>query len=318
MGKLLIDMTLSPDVASLGGLHTTTTTYASSGVPSTFAPGSGSSTSAREFMTGSTGPVQTGAAAFSNNTGTFGDRAGAAATTAAATIPAGLAGLAPSHTHEQSASRKEFDGLAPSHTHEPVTTGTGPLAGLNSSEANNTHEPSSPLKALAQATSPILGSTAGTTTSAAHIDAKTVGSAHHEPADALKSLAAATSPVLGSTAGSTTEKAHHEIENVGHTPAQPLKELANSTSSSLGLGSSTGVKTGNATPATANTTTTESHGLAETVTLAGTSVLGALGAAATGFLQGANEVVHNATGVDLLHGDPVSLGLIILIRCHGG
>jgi len=274
-------------------------------------------------MTGSTGPVQTGATAFSNNTGSFSDRAGAAgvaATTAAATaIPAGLAGLAPSHTHEQSASRKEFEGLAPSHTHEPATTGSGPLAGLNSSDANNTHEPSSPLKALAQATSPILGSTAGTTTSAAHIDAKTVGSAHHEPADALKSLAAATSPVLGSTAGSTTEKAHHEIENVGHTPAQPLKELAHSTSSSLGLGSSiTGAKTGNATPAAANTTTTESHGLAETVTLAGTSVLGALTVAATGLLQGANEVVHNATGVDLLHGDPVSSVVLPANRCHRG
>jgi len=201
---------------------------------------------------------------------------------------------------------------------------TGPTTISNNASAetgSHHHEPSAPLKELAVATSPVLGSNAGVTNNAAHLAAKETGekiSAHHDPADALKELADATKPVFGSTAGSTTAHAHEEIKAIDQTPAQPLKELANATAP---FGSSTTTShaaadkvressTSGANVPTSAQTTEHHEGLAETVSHFGTSALAALGAAATGLVVGANEAVHSATGVDLLHNNPVSLGSV--------
>lgn len=73
-------------------------------------------------------------------------------------------------------------------------------------ERSSTPAPSEPLKALA--------------------DGGPLSTTHHEPADALRDLADATAPVLGSTAGSTNARVHEELNTVDQTPAAPLKALA--------------------------------------------------------------------------------------------
>jgi hypothetical protein len=180
----------------------------------------------------------------------------------------------------------------------------------------HTHEPSEPIKELADATS-----TSGTSSSADRTNENVTGS--HEPADPLKALAAATAPVLGASPGATNLKAEKEMNTADHTPAGPIKALADSTSplgtSATSATTESRAREGNVGTKNvpSSTATTEEHGFAETFTHAGTSTLAALGAAASGLVMGVNEIVHNATGVDIVHRQPVSLFALAFLKWSG-
>lgn len=276
-------------VASYGGHHTTTTTYSSaptttSNLISTSGLTGTDASATRDVNTSTGSAVHTGPTTISNNP------------------------EASSHT---------------ASTGSALKTGSTDTTHVDAAAASQ-HEPSSPLKDLAAATSPILGSSAGSTSNAAHLAAKESGekiSAHHDPADALKELADATKPVFGSSAGTTTAHAHEEIKAIDQTPAQPLKQLADASApyGSSTTSSATADKVRESSTSAPNVptsaqTTEQQEGLAETVSHFGSSALAALGAAATGIVVGANEAVHSATGLDLLHDNPVSPGPVRVAR----